>query len=244
MVFVMSDAGATEPSNETKTGTSGAGKTSTAASEPGKFVRAWAVVLILGVWTVTVFLGTVALTLPREGTFTTRDGQPLDFCSNIDQTSDAPALSLCTLDGKVIGHPGSDDVVSHVGGQLLDFETVRAQFGKTLFHPQFWLALGLGGTAVFTLFSVARSTGTFRTGLATSVTLIFFGILLFPGGLTAGLDHDLRSELINAWKVVIAFYFGSEAAVQAFKVFHPTGRTVTGDVPDAATSPATREQAH
>lgn len=205
----------------------------------GAFVPWWAVVLILAAWVITVFLGTVGLTLPREGSFATRDGQPLDFCSNIDRKIDAPPLTLCTLDGDEVGPPGSNKVVSHVGEQLLDFETVRDQFWKTLFQPAFWLALGLGVAAVLTLFSVARATGTFRTGLATSVTLIFFAILLFPGGLTAGLDHDLRSELINAWKVVVAFYFGSEAAVQAFKVFNPSGRTVAGDVPDANTPPAT-----
>jgi hypothetical protein len=183
------------------------------------------------------FLGTVGLTLPREGSFATRDGQPLDFCSNVDPAIDAPTLSLCTLDGDVVGSPSSSEVVRQVGEQILDYDTVSDQFWKTFFQPAFWLALGLGGVAVVTLFTVARATGTFRTGLATSVTLIFFAILLFPGGLTAGLDHDLRSELINAWKVIIAFYFGSEAAVQAFKVFHPSGRTVTGDVPDANTPP-------
>lgn len=203
----------------------------------GKFVPSWVAISILVVWVVTVFLGTVGLTLPREVSFATHDGQPLDFCSNLE--IDAPDSSLCTRDGDVVGLPASSEVESFVGDPQLDFDTIQNEFLKTLIQPTFWLALGLGGAAVITLFSVARATGAFRTGLATSVTLIFFGILLFPGGLTAGLDHELRSELINAWKVVIAFYFGSEAAVQAFKVFSPTGRSVTGDIPDNGTPRAT-----
>lgn len=203
----------------------------------GKFVPRWALISILVVWAITVFLGTVGLAVPREVSFATRDGQSLDFCSNLEV--EAPDSSLCTRDRDVVGLPTSSEVESFVGDPLLDFETIENEFLKTLIQPALWLALGLGGAAVLTLFSVAHATGTFRTGLATSVTLIFFAILLFPGGLTAGLDHDLRSELINAWKVVISFYFGSEAAVQAFKVFYPTGRSVTGDVPDNGTPPAT-----
>lgn len=202
-----------------------------APSTGGDFsIPVWVVVVILALWVVTVFLGTVALTLPREGSFATRDGRPLELCSNLEGV-DAPDFYLCTLDGDVVGPPRSDDVVSQVGAQILDWETITKQFGTTIFQPQFWLAVGLGVAAVLTLFVVARATGTLRAGLATSITLIVFGLLLFPGGLTAGLDAELRSEIINAWKVVVAFYFGSEAAVQAFKIFRPAGQDVTGDIP-------------
>ena len=136
---------------------------------------------------------------------------------------------LCTPT-KVLGSRLPNDV--DVAVRDINWSTVQfTDFLGALGQPSLWLTLGVGGSALLIFGAFARLTGTQRAALAASVSIVFLGLLLFPAAFTGTVPSDLRIELIEAWKWVIVFYFGSEAAVQAFKLRSPGADGSTGDVP-------------
>jgi hypothetical protein len=193
----------------------------------------------LAIWVVAVFIGTAGRFAPREAFPMTGGGQSIVQCSDVFVGSERIEYEQgdwCT-DGNVIGAVLPDDVTFSTGGVVLDWSSFRDQLIETLYQPDFWLAAGLGTAALVTIFAFASITGALRTGLAAGITVVFFGLLLMPGFFTFQVPADLRSELVDAWKLIIVFYFGTEGAVQAWKVVHPEGRNVGGDATPSGEEP-------
>lgn len=196
-------------------------------------VPAWAIWFAGVVWVIAVFFGTAGMSTSREAFPITADGKGIVQCSTLAEDileRSTESTDWCVVDGTFIGPVLPDDVRYTQGDVILDRESIGRQTVDVLVRPEFWLATGLGVLALSTLYVFAIGTGTLRTGIAASVTVVFLGLLLFPGYLTQAVPGDLRRELIDAWKLLIVFYFGSEAAVQAWKVVHPEGKEVQGDV--------------
>jgi hypothetical protein len=192
----------------------------------------WIAMLLWAVACVAGSIGSSLQFLPHEAFYVSASGENIDFCTNINPEAVAEDANVawywCTHD-EVLGETLPPDVESFSGGVLWDMVTaddVVTAFGQ----PQLWLTLGLGLIALMFLTGFAKATGTLRAGLAASISVVFLGLLLFPTAFTYALPADMRGELIGAWQWVIAFYFGSEAAVQAFKVWKPAAAAVGGDV--------------
>ena len=169
--------------------------------------------------------------LPRDVSFSL-DGAPVDFCYIIRADAVEEDLSLanqwCTPD-EVLGPRLPDGIDTHLGEiqwQSVSWDT----FVETLGQPDLWLTVGVGGSALLFFIAFAQATGTIRAGLAASISVVFLGLLLFPAAFTARIPADMRSELVEAWKWVILFYFGSEAAVQAAKIVSPGSPSAGGDL--------------
>ena len=191
----------------------------------------WMLVLII-VWFVACLAGTAGQSLPRQVFYQTAEGQSIDFCVYINPTAVAEGTSQsdwCTAD-TVVGSSLPTDVKSSVGGiSLHGFEA--SVWIDVLTRPDLWLTIGLGTAAILCLFLFTKASGTMRAGIAAAVTIVFFGLLLFPTGFTNRIPADMRGELVSAWQWVVLFYFGSEAAVQAWKVAHPGAEGIPGDAP-------------
>ena len=190
--------------------------------------------LTLAFWVVAAFFGTAGLYVTREAFFTTKDGEPIASCSQVApklvEEGKALPSDWCTQGGTSLGPRLPNDAKSLSGSLIVDRRTLQTQYTETVTQPDFWLTVGLGGGSIVTLFGFARATGTLRAGLAASISVVFLGLLLFPTFFTARIETDLRSELVGAWKLIILFYFGSEAAIQAWKVLHSGGAQVSGDL--------------
>lgn len=197
--------------------------------------------LTLLFWLVSAFFGTAGLYVTREAFLTTKDGETIERCEQSAPTlveqGNAQATDYCTYSGKLLGPELPTDAKSVSGNLVVDRDTLKRQYVETLTQPDFWLTVGLGGGAIVTLFGFARATGTLRAGLAAAISVVFLGLLLFPTFFTARVGEDLKSELMTAWQFVIMFYFGSEAAIQAWKVVHPEGAAVAGDLGGSASGP-------
>jgi hypothetical protein len=181
--------------------------------------------LALALWLIAAVVGTVGdslKTLEREASFSFQ-GEPVGTCSEINpaavERDSAVATQWCTP-SSVLGPSLPSGVETYVGD--IDWSNVGASdFVEALGQPELWLTLGVGGSALFIFAAFARATGTVRAGLAAAVSIVFLGLLLFPSAFTSRIAPDMRIELVSAWKWVIVFYFGSEAAVQAWKIANP-----------------------
>lgn len=89
---------------------------------------------------------------------------------------------------------------------------------RAFIHPAAWLTIGVGASALIAFFAVADRTTTLRAPIAAAITIVFFGLLLFPIWFTGNVDQRLVERLIWAWVTMIVFYFGSEAAVQGTRI--------------------------
>lgn len=186
-------------------------------------------------WTIASVAGSLGESLPRRVSFSTPNGAPIDICASLFpvavEDGRARATEWCTVDS-VIGPSLPTDVRRTVGSIPWTDGIDWSDFLTVLVRPDLWLTLGVGGAALLLLFGFARGTGTLRAGLAVAISTVFLGLLLFPQSFTLRIPADMRSELVTAWQWLILFYFGSEAAVQAWKVARPNGADVTGDMPD------------
>jgi hypothetical protein len=205
------------------------------ASAPLSLSKAW-LSLVLSLWFVAALAGTINQAAPREALVQTSDGEPVDSCFEINPelvtSGGAEATDWCTSDSLVGRGPriptkGVEVIPGDIRFAAYDFLPTLL---RALLLPDLWLTWGVGGAALLSLFFFARATGTLRAGLAAAISVVFLGILLFPTYFTARIPPDMRAELVKAWQWVILFYFGSEAAVQAWKVTHPEGANVTGDM--------------
>lgn len=201
-----------------------------------------AIFAAIPLWVIGVFFGTASTATSRRANPITSDGKLIVPCIQeargaAANPTAAPGDWCLQAEGTVIGPDLPADVSYTQGEIVLDRASFNHTLWETLSRPEFWLATSLGILALWVLFIFARNSGTLRTGIAASVTVVFLGLLLFPGYMTQTVPADLRSELIGAWKLLIVFYFGSEAAVQAWKVVHPEGKEVTGDM--TVTTPPT-----
>lgn len=185
-------------------------------------------------WLVAAFFGTASLHVTREAHWTTADGAAITFCSEaapeLVEEGRAEPADWCTYDDDHLGERLPSDAKSFSGNLIFDRESLTRQYAETAVQPDFWLTVGLGGAALTTLFGFARATGTVRAGLAAAISVVFLGLLLFPSFFTARIETDLKSELVTAWQWVVLFYFGSEAAIQGWKVRHSEGAGVAGDL--------------
>ena len=84
-------------------------------------------------------------------------------------------------------------------------------------------------------FGFSQATYTLRAGLASAIFVVFLGVLLFPNAFTDEINEDMRKELVNAFQLVMAFYFGTEGAVQAVKAWRGGGSG--GDLDNNPTAP-------
>lgn len=227
-------AGAAAPGTRTTTVTT-TGAEGSAAGFPN-----WMLWLAMLLWALACVAGTFGnslRSLPSDVSFSTADGQPVNFCYLINPAAVEEDLEVanqwCTPE-EVIGRTLPSDVRSYQGEVQWD-EIGWGDLAGIFGQPELWLTLGLGLTALMFLTGFAKATGTLRAGLAAAISVVFLGLLLFPVAFTYQLPADMRSELVEAWQWVIAFYFGSEAAVQAFKVWKPQAAAIGGDT---ATTPA------
>lgn len=209
--------------------------------EQGKIIGK-AIYAVIPLWVIGVFFGTASTATSRRSYPTTAEGKLIVQCvpEGLGAEENPPAMpgDWCVQsEGTLIGPDLPADAKFLQGDILLDIDSFYRTLWETLVRPEFWLATSLGILALWVLLIFARNSGTLRTGIAASVTVVFLGLLLYPGYMTQTVPADLRSELIGAWKLLIVFYFGSEAAVQAWKVVHPSGKEVTGDMV-ATTAPA------
>ena len=184
---------------------------------------------------VTSFFGTAALYATRSVSYVLEDGSGIERCGIVAPelvTSDgADSDDWCTTgDSEKVADRLPATARAVPTELIVDRRTIGATLGETLFRPDMWLAAGLGSVAICMLFIFSRVTGTLRAGLAASISVVFFGMLLLPSTVTFGLPDDLETELVKAWGLMIAFYFGSEAAVQAVKVLSTRETNVQGDV--------------
>lgn len=202
---------------------------------PGPELKFGWFLLALAFWCVASVAGTLGRSLPREALLSTKDGRGLGPCEsyNWDAVSSGQAkpYDWCTVDA-VIGRTLPPDVISSPGHIMMKGIGPGA-WADALLRPDLWFTIGIGGVAIVLIYVFARNTGTLRAGLAAAITIVFLGLLLFPSIFTARIPVDMRSELVTAWQWVVIFYFGSEAAVQAWKVSNPTRASVPGDVPTA-----------
>ncbi len=189
-------------------------------------VALWLAVLLLGSF------GQSIQGFPREAFFSL-DGQPVDRCIAInDEASEEQQGEWCTPT-EVLG-PALPDDVEVASGDIVWSEVGFEEVGSALLQPALWFTIGIGMIALLVFGAFAAATGTVRAGIAASVSIVFLALLLFPAEFTAQVPGDLRQELVSAWQWVIAFYFGSEAAVQAFKAVRPSNAPVEGDLPSDA----------
>ena len=100
-----------------------------------------------------------------------------------------------------------------------------------------WFGMLLIAVALMFWFGFSRATYTLRAGLASAIFVVFLGVLLFPTAFTDEIDADMRKELVNAFQLVMAFYFGTEGAVQAVKAWRG-GAGSGGDLDNNPTAPA------
>lgn len=190
-------------------------------------------VLLLGalLWLGASIAGTLGDSLPREVYFVTADDRGIDVCEFINpeavQAGQAAPSEWCTR-GEVLGESLPTDARTITGAVTLDGVSAWSLLGGTLARPDLWLTVGVGGAALIFLYEFSRATGTVRAGLAVAISVVFLGLLLFPTTFTARIPADMRSELVTAWQLVVLFYFGSEAAVQAFRIVK--GRSEVGDL--------------
>lgn len=82
-----------------------------------------------------------------------------------------------------------------------------------------WFGMLLIEVAVMFWFGFSQATYTLRAGLASAIFIVFLGVLLFPDAFTSQIDDEMRKEFVNAFQLVLAFYFGTEGAVQAVKAW-------------------------
>jgi hypothetical protein len=80
------------------------------------------------------------------------------------------------------------------------------------------MAIGVGGSAILAFFALFDRTDTMRGPLAASVTIVFFGLLLFPVWFSDSIDPGYSDKLVWAWALVISFYFAVEGTVQVKKI--------------------------
>jgi hypothetical protein len=217
-----------EPTSGDGNGDSGDGEHTARLSYGGL-----AVVLVL--WVVTSFFGTAALYATRSVSYVTEDGSGIERCGivarDLVESGDADDDDWCsTVNPEKVADRLPATARAVPTALIVDRETIGATLGETLFRPDMWLAAGLGSIAICMLFIFSRVTGTLRAGLAASISVVFFGMLLLPSTVTFGLPDELEGELVDAWGLMIAFYFGSEAAVQAVKVLSTRETNVQGDV--------------
>lgn len=189
--------------------------------------------LVIGFWCLASIAGTVGQYLPREALLSTADGRGIGACDTYNReavlSGEAMPQDWCTTD-QVIGGTLPPDVRFSSGG--LSIANISwADVLEAFIRPDLWLTVGIGGIAIVFIYIFAQGTGTLRAGLAAGISIVFFGFLLFPAVFTERIPVDMRRELVSAWQWVIIFYFGSEAAVQAWKVSHPKGSNIPGDVP-------------
>lgn len=194
----------------------------------------------LALWFLASIAGTTGQMLPREALIATSDGRGVGVCGvyNPDAVAAdrAKPTEWCTAD-EVLGARLPDGVQSFPG-DIMTGEINIDHWLNVFSRPDLWLTLGVGGSAIVMLYAFAHSTGTLRAGLAAAISLVFLGLLLFPTTFTARIPGDMRAELVTAWQWVVIFYFGSEAAVQAWKISHPGGAKVGGDpAPDPGPEP-------
>jgi hypothetical protein len=200
------------------------------------------VLVALSLWVVASIAGTVGQSLPREALFTTSDGRSLGFCQTYQPdavlSGKARATDYCTTD-QIFGASQPADARSYPG-RILTENLGLSDWVDVFTRPDLWLTIGLGGAAILLMYVFWKATRTLRAGLAAAVSIVFLGLLLFPAAFTARIPGDMRAELVTAWQWVIIFYFGSEAAVQAWKISHRDDET-GGDAADAgsAETPAT-----
>jgi hypothetical protein len=203
----------------------------------------WMLALAMVLWAIACIAGTFGsslMFLPRDAHFTL-DGESIDFCSSINPDVVEADLSVawywCSAD-EVLGRSlpaGAETIQGRIRWSDVSWEDIANMFGQ----PQLWLTLGLGLTSLIFLTGFAKATGTLRAGLAAAISVVFLGLLLFPTQFTGRLPADMRTQLVEAWKWVIAFYFGSEAAVQAIKVYSSRSSTVGGDTAPTTTTTTT-----
>jgi hypothetical protein len=197
----------------------------------------WMLWLAIVLWFVACVAGTFGSSissLPHEA-FIQLDGQPVAACSVMNPAAvegdPDVASQWCTPDD-VLGATLPDDVTfvqGDVDWQEVDWDDLANVFGAA----DMWLTLGLGLVGLIFLVGFSKVSGTLRAGLAAAISVTFMGLLLFPVAFTSRIPADMRGELVTAWQWVIAFYFGSEAAVQAVKVLRPAGSTAGGDLTGA-----------
>lgn len=208
---------------------------------PAKFGNSflWLAVLF---WLLACFAlaGYTALdNFPREA-FLSFDGQPVGSCSVIAPSlvagNSAAASAFCTASQVLEGVPGQlPDGVTVTNGSI-DFSTLRlGDWLQAVLQPPPIFVAAIGAIALLFLVNFSKATSTVRAGLAASITVVIFGLVLFPRGLTSLGDVGLRSQLVDAWKLIIAFYFGTEGAVQALRVLKPGSGTPGGDLEGPAT---------
>lgn len=177
---------------------------------------------VIVLWILASFAGTLGQSLPREALFATSDGRGVGFCLNYNpdavSSGTAEPTDYCSND-ETFGAKLPKNTKSYPGKILLD-ATQGSDWVNVLTRPDFLLTVGLGSSAILLLYAFARGTGTLRAGLAAAISLVFLGILLFPLSFTTNIPEDMRTELVTAWQWVVIFYFGSEAAVQAWKISH------------------------
>lgn len=165
--------------------------------------------------------------------YTTRDGQGIGYCQDYFREAvargDASNYEYCSTD-TVFGRRLPEGHQSHVGA--IQLGSIKPADFLAALKPDLWLTVGVGGVAMILLFVFARATGTLRGGLAVSIASVFLGLLLFPTAITARIPGDMRAQLVTAFQWIVVFYFGSEAAVQAWKISHRDGSNITGDMPD------------
>ncbi|WP_143546154.1 hypothetical protein [Rhodococcoides fascians] len=213
------------------------------ASEQMKLRNLW-IAPLLGVWWLTSILGVLASRIDiREAFATTSEGRTIGYCGDINPRAveNAPdvAYQYCTST-EVIG-PSYPDDVQWVSGSRIFPPTRDAAIDvvwNAMATYDLWFALGIGTAAIIAFFVLSTATGTLRAGLAAALTFVFLGIVLFPSEFTARIPADVRTELITSFRWIILFYFGSEAAVQAWKVAKPEGANVTGDISAATETTA------
>ena len=135
------------------------------------------------------------------------------------------------LPQKISGASLPADVEFTSTGVVLWDAVTKQQVLAAATQPDVWFTLALGAIAMLFLVAFSRATSTVRAGLAASISVVFFGLLLFPLNFTARIPADMRGELVNAWQLVLIFYFGTEGTVQAIKVLRPgTSEGVGGDL--------------
>lgn len=196
-------------------------------------LRPWSFGWIMILWGFASFAGVFGQTLPREVFWSTSDGRGVGRCEAYNpaavEKGSAAKLDWCTSD-QVLGTSLPRDVQSFTG--RIDATGIElGHWLEVLSRPDFWLTIALGWSALIIMYAFAKVTGTLRAGLAAAISVVFLGLLLFPATFTVRIPSDMRAELVTAWQWVVIFYFGSEAAVQAWKVSHPDAANIRGDEP-------------
>lgn len=190
----------------------------------------------IGFWLLASVAGAVSAalpTLPEEASIS-RQGEIVDTCDVIAPTLVAADPSIagnwCTAT-EDLGRRLPDDVQFTSTGAIAWEAVNKGQVIAAATQPDVWFTLAIGAIAMLFLVGFSRATNTVRAGLAASISVVFFGLLLFPVNFTQRIPTDMRSELIHAWQLVLIFYFGTEGAVQAIKVLRPEGgASVGGDL--------------